>query len=261
LVKADVGLGNVDNTSDVNKPVSTAQQAAIDLKMTQHNAAVDPHPQYTTTAEASAAAPVQSVNGSTGAVILNTGNVAESGNLYYTDARVGTYLTNTGYTVRSIGGVGTGASVYQTTSGGLATLRAINGAGLITVTQNTNDITVSAPLVTNGVYTPTLFNTTNIDSTTAFQCQYMRVGSVITVSGKITINPNNSGSTTVIGVSLPVASNFGAEEDCGGVAACTSTQQSAAIMADAANNRATIEFVATSGTPRDWFFTFTYRVI
>lgn len=31
LVKGDVGLGNVDNTSDVNKPVSTAQQAAIDL--------------------------------------------------------------------------------------------------------------------------------------------------------------------------------------------------------------------------------------
>jgi hypothetical protein len=28
LVKGDVGLGNVDNTSDVNKPVSTAQAAA-----------------------------------------------------------------------------------------------------------------------------------------------------------------------------------------------------------------------------------------
>lgn len=32
LAKSDVGLGNVDNTSDVNKPVSTAQQAALDLK-------------------------------------------------------------------------------------------------------------------------------------------------------------------------------------------------------------------------------------
>ncbi|SRR6266404_468062 len=32
LVKGDVGLGNVDNTSDVNKPVSTAQNAAIILK-------------------------------------------------------------------------------------------------------------------------------------------------------------------------------------------------------------------------------------
>lgn len=32
LTKSDVGLSNVDNTSDANKPVSTAQQAALDLK-------------------------------------------------------------------------------------------------------------------------------------------------------------------------------------------------------------------------------------
>lgn len=32
LVKGDVGLGNVDNTSDANKPVSTAQAAAIALR-------------------------------------------------------------------------------------------------------------------------------------------------------------------------------------------------------------------------------------
>ncbi|NCA17934.1 MAG: hypothetical protein EBS90_12985, partial [Betaproteobacteria bacterium] len=30
--KTSIGLGNVDNTSDANKPVSTAQQAALDLK-------------------------------------------------------------------------------------------------------------------------------------------------------------------------------------------------------------------------------------
>ncbi len=33
LTKADVGLGNVDNTSDADKPVSTAQAAAIALKI------------------------------------------------------------------------------------------------------------------------------------------------------------------------------------------------------------------------------------
>lgn len=32
VTKAQVGLGNVDNTSDENKPVSTAAQAALDLK-------------------------------------------------------------------------------------------------------------------------------------------------------------------------------------------------------------------------------------
>lgn len=32
LVKADVGLGNVDNTSDANKPISTATQTALNAK-------------------------------------------------------------------------------------------------------------------------------------------------------------------------------------------------------------------------------------
>lgn len=32
LTKSDVGLANVDNTSDLGKPVSTATQSALDLK-------------------------------------------------------------------------------------------------------------------------------------------------------------------------------------------------------------------------------------
>jgi hypothetical protein len=32
LSKSDVGLGNVDNTSDANKPISTATQTAVNLK-------------------------------------------------------------------------------------------------------------------------------------------------------------------------------------------------------------------------------------
>lgn len=33
VTKSQIGLGNVDNTSDANKPVSTAQQAALNLKL------------------------------------------------------------------------------------------------------------------------------------------------------------------------------------------------------------------------------------
>jgi hypothetical protein len=35
IVKASVGLGNVDNTSDANKPVSTLTQTELDLKANQ----------------------------------------------------------------------------------------------------------------------------------------------------------------------------------------------------------------------------------
>ena len=33
ITKSDIGLGNVDNTSDINKPVSTAQQTALNGKV------------------------------------------------------------------------------------------------------------------------------------------------------------------------------------------------------------------------------------
>lgn len=41
ITKSDVGLSNVDNTSDANKPVSTAQQTALDLKENTANKATD----------------------------------------------------------------------------------------------------------------------------------------------------------------------------------------------------------------------------
>lgn len=33
VTKAKIGLGNAENTSDMDKPVSTAQQVALDLKV------------------------------------------------------------------------------------------------------------------------------------------------------------------------------------------------------------------------------------
>lgn len=352
LTKTDVGLANVDNTSDVNKPTSTAQQASIDLKMSQHNAAVDPHPQYTTTAEASAAAPVQSintftgavtldssniaengnlyytdgrvgsylaannytvktassvgsgnavyigntannisfksitgsgaatvtntateinisvpaspvtsVNGLTGAVVLNTTNIAEASNLYYTDGRVGTYLTTNGYTVKSVTSGGTGASVFNNTSTGVTTLRAINGAGLITVTQNTNDITVSAPLILNGTYTPTITNIANIQAVTAFLCMYTRIGDQVTVRGRITIDPTTNGASTSVELTLPIASNLGAIGDLAGTSGCADTQQAGAVFGNIATDRAVLGFQAGSNASRDHYFTFGYRVI
>lgn len=41
LVKADVGLGNADNTSDANKPISTATQTALDAKIAGPGSATD----------------------------------------------------------------------------------------------------------------------------------------------------------------------------------------------------------------------------
>jgi hypothetical protein len=86
LTKAAVGLGNVDNTSDVNKPVSTAQAAALSVKadttavvaaVAAHEAAADPHPGYLTAAEGNAAY-ATAAQGALAASAIQPGNPALS---------------------------------------------------------------------------------------------------------------------------------------------------------------------------------------
>lgn len=187
ITKITLGLGNVDNTSDVNKSVSTAQQTAIDLSITNHNAAVDPHPQYTTTAEASAAAPVQSVNLLTGAVSLTSTNIPEGGsNFYYSDSRVQNYLTASGYNVKSVASSGGGSSVYNTNASGAVTLRSVIGTAPIVVTQNTNDITLTAPNV------PRVYNSGGLVTSPKIW-----IGSTTTTGGDWSINFVSAGFTGV----------------------------------------------------------------
>lgn len=56
LAKGDVGLANVDNTSDVNKPVSTAQQTALDGKVGTGDARLTDTREWTATTVAQAEA-------------------------------------------------------------------------------------------------------------------------------------------------------------------------------------------------------------
>lgn len=262
LGKADIGLSNADNTSDINKPVSTAQQTAIDNKMSAHLAAGDPHPQYTTTAEASAAAPVQTVQGLTGAISLTTANIPESGSLYYDNSRVANYLSVNGYAVKSASSIGAGSAIYKQNNLGNVEFRSVLGSGLITVTQNVNDVTIAAPTITTGNYTPTLFNTTNVAVSVPHVTNWVRVGNMVTVSGRAEVDPTNNNQNTVLGISLPVASNLASSEDVGGSASAADVAgQCAAILGDATNDRALMQYVAGSATNHSMWFTFMYEVI
>lgn len=113
-----------------------------------------------------------------------------------------------------------------------------------------------------GNYSPTLTAVANVAASTAYSCQYLRVGSTVTVSGRVDIDPTSATTETVLGISLPVASNFGASEDCGGVAWAPDPSNGAAILADAANNRAQLQYFTTADIAnRGFWFTFSYEVI
>lgn len=115
-------------------------------------------------------------------------------------------------------------------------------------------------LAVSGTYTPTLTNVANLDASTAYQCQYSRVGAVVTVSGKVDVDPTTTLTLTQLGISLPIASNLGATEDCAGTAASVASEVGA-ILGDAANNRAELNFTCVGTANNAMYFTFTYEII
>lgn len=155
-------------------------------------------------------------------------------------------------------------------SGSFTTLAAsgtVSGAGFtafLTSGQASSFSTLSIGLgaITSGTYTPTLTNSANITSSTALLCQYMRVGSVVTVSGGVTLTPTLLATLTTLGVSLPVASNLANAENLGGAANSASVASaSAAVFCDAANDRATMQMISVGTGAETFYFSFTYQVI
>jgi hypothetical protein len=131
----------------------------------------------------------------------------------------------------------------------------------------TSRTTVTSPATTDGnifsgTYTPSLTNTTNIASSTAAVCQYMRVGNVVTVSGTVTIDPTATGRI-VMGFSLPIASALTATNQCGGTYASSgaTTVNVGSVTGDATNDRATFDGVSNDAASRVYGFSFTYQVL
>lgn len=110
-----------------------------------------------------------------------------------------------------------------------------------------------------GTYTPTFTSVTNVTATTAYGAQYMRVGEVVTVSGKVDVTPTAGSSTTQVGISLPVSSDISSQQNCCGSAGAVG-QNSVAVWGDATNDRALMTWTSVGTSNTGYFFQFTYRV-
>ena len=182
---------------------------------------------------------------------------ASSHNLTFSKLVSGTYTDYVA--IDSTGNVGIGnisPTVKLDVTGGIKTSRT---AVTAPATSDGN--------IFSGTYTPTLTNSTNVDisNSTAYTCQYMRVGDVVTVSGRVSIAVIGTGITR-LNMTLPVSSNFSAEENCAGTAQVSyvgvSTNLAAQIKADTTNDRAQILYYGNvTGSAQDFFFAFTYRII
>ena len=85
VTKSQVGLGNVDNTSDVNKPVSTATQEALNLKQ---NATVESLPTTSKTIEGAIAELKTAVDSKASSAAVNAKQNATDQSLQTTDKTI-----------------------------------------------------------------------------------------------------------------------------------------------------------------------------
>lgn len=131
----------------------------------------------------------------------------------------------------------------------------------VTVTNLATAI-ASSLNVTSGTYTPTLTNRANLDGSSADQCQWARVGQMVTVSGRVLVDPTLTATTTALGISLPVASNLGASSDVGGAAFSSQVAgHGAAIDAETSADTARMVWVSSDINERPMSFVFMYEVI
>lgn len=120
--------------------------------------------------------------------------------------------------------------------------------------------TISTGAVLSGVYTPTITNGTNVAGSTAFQCQWMRVGNVVTVSGQVNIDPTLASTNTIINMTLPVATDLAAVQDLCGVGVNSAGPEVAMIRGATATDDARFDWVPTSTANTGIIFTFTYLI-
>ena len=110
ITKSDVGLANVDNTTDANKPVSTATQTALDFKAPLASPALTGTPTAPTaapgtdTTQIATTAFVKAAADAAAAVAnaLTTDDVAEGTALYFTDARARSAVDGTARSFTSV---------------------------------------------------------------------------------------------------------------------------------------------------------------
>ncbi len=178
------------------------------------------------------------------------GQIIVSGGGLFWNLDTGAAAANLGYTPYNA----TNPAGYTANSSDATLLARANHTGT-QVMATISDL----PVLASGTYTPTLTNVTNVAASVTDVMKYLRVGDVVTVSGRITIDPTAAGLTRV-DISLPIASNLAALRDCAGTGAREGENVVGIILGDTTNDRAYLSFIAVSTSNGAWAVHFTYEI-
>lgn len=121
---------------------------------------------------------------------------------------------------------------------------------------------VIAANLASGTYTPTVTDIANITSHTVHDLGYTRNGNSVTVYGVIGIRPSSNATVTQLSFTLPIGSNFSADDQAGG----TGWAQDVAglgfgVTSISSGTELLISFVTNDTGSRTYTFTSTYQII
>jgi len=156
-----------------------------------------------------------------------------------------------------------GTTIVALTSTGAAVTGTLSASGKITATTAGIDVATSAlGNCYSATYTPSVGDSANISAMTAYACQYTRVGNVVTVSGRVDIDPVAAATYTSFWISFPVASNLASGFQCAGTCSpATASAGNFGVFGDATNDRAQVDGVTASTSNQALYFIFSYQVI
>lgn len=128
--------------------------------------------------------------------------------------------------------------------------------------SSTTGVLSFGPILETGTYTPTLTNVANVSSNAAFVCQYLRVGAMVNVSGRVDIQPTVISTVTQLRMSLPIASSFSSDVQAGGSAQSPNLpNDSYSMSANVANNEIFISGTSQQIGLSAHYFSFMYQII
>jgi hypothetical protein len=135
-----------------------------------------------------------------------------------------------------------------------------NGSGITTLEWSNS---VGGCEISCGTYSATITNVSNIDNSSGFDCQYMRVGNTVTVSGRFNADVTLAATASAVRIDLPIASNFLAITQAGGTGATVgaTTSEFAQLYAGIATDDILIQWISVDTGNQTWSFSFTYQIL
>lgn len=163
-----------------------------------------------------------------------------------------TAITQTGDTTGVMEVLGSGGFGLKVASDGRVYGDKLHNTGTVTGTTN--------QYIASGTYTPTLSNVFNVASSTAFSCQWVRVGNVVTVSGRVDFSVTTILIDTALNLTIPIASALTADGQLTGT--FCSSDAYGACSTDFTGDKA---YLITKNVPttasRQYYFTLMYLIL